>query len=144
MEEALIIDETHVPALVLKGKIEIEKKYYVNASDSFEAAIGSDLDNWRAHLWNAYAKYLKVEYSLNINDKKYQEEIAAIIRELERANELFKKSGKKEVGARANILYYLGYFYYKNKALFAAKEKLALRYFVWVTQYPYYPLEQIT
>ncbi|MBE9595114.1 MAG: hypothetical protein IMF19_16740, partial [Proteobacteria bacterium] len=36
----------------------------------------------------------------------------------------FKKSGKKEVGARANILYYLGYFYYKNKDLFAAKEKL--------------------
>jgi hypothetical protein len=66
MEEALIIDETHVPALVLKGKIEIEKKYYVNASDSFEAAIGSDLDNWRAHLWNAYAKYLKVEYSCSL------------------------------------------------------------------------------
>ena len=64
-----------------RKKIYLEKKYYVNASDSFEAAIGSDLDNWRAHLWNAYAKYLKVEYSLNINDKKYQEEIAAIIRE---------------------------------------------------------------
>ena len=124
IEGALTKDKTFAHALMLKGEIEIEKKDYGSANKSFEAAIRSDLGNLWPLLWNAYAKYLKAEFSLNLNDKEYQEEIAAIIRELERANELFKKSGKKEVGARANILYYLGYFYYKNKDLFAAKEKL--------------------
>ncbi len=124
MEDALTKDKTFAPALMLKGEIEIEKKDYGSASKSFEAAIRSDLGNWSALLWNAYAKYLKAEYSLNLNDKEYQEAIAAIIRELERANELFKNSRKKEVETKANILYYLGYFYYKNKDIFAAKEKL--------------------
>ena len=68
------------------------------------------MGNLRPLLWNAYAKYLKAEYSLNLNDKEYQEAIVAIIRELERANDLFKKSRKKEVDTKANILYYLGYF----------------------------------
>jgi len=122
MEEALTNDITFAHALMLKGEIEIEKKDWDSASKSFEAAIRSDLGNLWPLLWNAYAKYLKAEFSLNINDKKYQEEIAAIIRELERANELFEKSGKNE--DRANILYYLGYFYYKNKDIFTAKEKL--------------------
>ena len=124
MEEALTKDKTFAPALMLKGEIEIEKKDWDSASKSFEAAIRSDLGNLRPLLWNAYAKYLKAEFSLNIKDKEYQEEIVAIIRELERANDLFKKSRKKEVETKANILYYLGYFYYKNNDIFAAKEKL--------------------
>ena len=122
IEEALTIDKSFAPALRLKGRIKIENKDYGSASKYFEEAIRSDLGNVQTLLWNTYAKYLKAEFSLNPKDKKYQEEIAAIIRELERTNELSKKQEENEL--REYILYFLGCFYYKSNDIFAAKEKL--------------------
>jgi tetratricopeptide (TPR) repeat protein len=122
IEGALTINKSFAPALRLKGRIKIENKDYGSASKYFEEAIHSDSGDVKTLLWNAYAKYLKAEFSLNQKDKKYREEIAAIIRELERANELSKKQENNKL--RAYILYFLGCFYYKTQDIFAAKEKL--------------------
>lgn len=108
-------------ALVLKGRIEIEEKDYDGAIKSFEEAIRSDPGNLRLFLWTAYAKYLRVESS-NPDSNKYQDEMVAIIRELERANKLSEKQGEKEI--RPYILYYLGWFYYKSNDHSTAKERL--------------------
>ena len=122
IEEALTINERFASALRLKGRIEIENKDYGSASKYFEEAIRLDLGNMQTLLWNAYAKYLKAEFSLKPKDKIYREEITAIIRELERANELSKKQENNKL--RAHILYFLGCFYYKTNDIIAAKEKL--------------------
>lgn len=66
-----------------------------------------------------------VQSSLQIyqmHNKKYQENIISIIRKLERAEKLCGKEGEED--KRAYILYYLGYFYFKSKDFFTAKEKL--------------------
>jgi len=122
VKTALAINDKFTSALRLKGRIEIEEKNYDGAIKSFEEAIRSDLGNPLLLLWTAYAKYLKIESSFDPGDRKYQEEIFAIIRELERANEVSKKHGEK--GVRAYILYFLGCFYHKSRDVFSAKERL--------------------
>ncbi|MGC1120050.1 MAG: hypothetical protein WBA22_03060 [Candidatus Methanofastidiosia archaeon] len=57
-----------------------------------------------------------------MRSREYQEEIAAIIRKLERANELTEKT--KERKSRSYILYFLGYLYYSSGDMFTAKKKL--------------------
>jgi len=121
VERAISLNEKLTPALLLRGKIEIEQKRYHKASESFAQAISSDLGSPLPLLWNAYAKYLGAEFSSKPESRKYQEEIVGIIRQLERANELFKK-GKKEL--RAYILYFLGCFHYKTGDTFEAQRKL--------------------
>jgi len=73
-------------------------------------------------LWEVYAIYLNAEYSSIQNNRKYNENIASIIRKLERANKLTEKKGNKRT--RSYILYYLGYFYYKIKDFYTARKKL--------------------
>ncbi len=119
VEEALNRNKILTSALELRGKIEIEKKCYAYASKSFGKAIHLDLGNPLPLLWNAYAKYLKAEFSSGPEGKGYHEEILAVIRELERTDKLCK-----EEKMRKYILYFLGFFYYKSKDIFAAKEKL--------------------
>jgi len=122
-EEALKKDKNLTSALSLLGRIKIEEKKYVEASEFFKSAISSDLGNPRLLLWSAYANYLNVEFSsgLQDKDKKYQEEITIIIRILEKANKLTKKSDKE---IKAFILYFLGFFYFKSKDIFSARKKL--------------------
>ena len=121
VNKAISLNDKLTSALLLRGKIEIEEKEYPKASESFAQAISSDLGNPLPLLWNAYAKYLGAESSSNPENREYQEEIVGIIRQLERANDLFKK-GNKEL--RAYILYFLGCFHYKTRDMFEAKRKL--------------------
>ncbi|CAD6494858.1 MAG: hypothetical protein LAKADJCE_00976 [Candidatus Argoarchaeum ethanivorans] len=80
-----------------------------------------DVGNPLLLLWDAYANYLKTEFSLGSKGEKYQEEVISIIRSLEKVDKLSKKHGK---GIRPYVLYFLGCFYFKSKDIFAAKEKL--------------------
>lgn len=134
LEEAFNRDDKHTNGRLVEGRVKIEEKDYDGAIESFEKAARSNLDDLNPLLWDAYAKYLKAECSIDVDkeckeeifsiirQQEYKKEIFSIIRQLERANELCKKEGQKEL--KACILYFLGYFYYKSKDTFAAKEKL--------------------
>jgi len=121
VNQAISLNDKLTSALLVRGKIEIEKKEYAEASQTFDQAISSDLGNPLPLLWKTYAQYLQAEFSANPASEEYREEMAGIIRQLERANDLFKKSDKK---LRAYILYFLGCFHYKTKDIFEAKRKL--------------------
>lgn len=117
----LTVDENLTFALSLQGRIKIEERDYDAASKSFRKAISLDAGNPSLLLWDAYANYLKTEFSSGLKDEKYQERIASITRSLERAAKLSEKHGKK---IRPHILYFLGYFYYKGKDFVTAKQRL--------------------
>jgi hypothetical protein len=57
-----------------------------------------------------------------MKNREYQEEVAAIIRKLERMDKLIRETEEKKL--RSYILYFLGYFYYNIGDMFAAKEEL--------------------
>jgi len=80
-----------------------------------------DIGNPKHLLWEAYANYLKIKFSLDSKSEKYKEEVIAIIRNLERAASLSEKRGKE---ISAYILYFLGCFYLESEDPFTAKEKL--------------------
>ncbi|MBU7046560.1 MAG: tetratricopeptide repeat protein [Theionarchaea archaeon] len=118
-------------ALVLGGLIQIEAQQYDCAIKCFEEAIDSNANDIEPLLWIAYSRYLKAECILRggskendeeILSKKYREEIFAIIRELEKADNLCNRREEKKL--KACVLYFLGNFYYRSKDIFAAKEKL--------------------
>ena len=121
-EDALSINEDNPSALSLKGKIQIEQQDYDSAQASFEKAIPFDVGEPRLLVWHSYAEYLGAEFSSDSEGEKYQEKVISIIRELERAQEIATGTEREEI--RACALYFLGYFYYKSKDIFAAKEKL--------------------
>ncbi len=116
-------DKSLAPALSLKARIKIEEKDYEAASELFVKAISLDAGNPLLLLWDAYANYLKAEFSLESGGKRFQEEVVAIIRNLERADTLSKEQ-KRRKQIRPHALYFLGCFYLKSKDIFAAKEKL--------------------
>jgi len=120
-KNALKINENLASALSLQGRIDIEEKNYDAASKSFKKAISLDIGNPNLFLWEAYAKYLKAKYSLGSKCLKYKEEIATIIRNLERAVSLIKKNGEE---INTYILYFLACFYLESEDIFTAKEKL--------------------
>ncbi|KPJ59067.1 MAG: hypothetical protein AMJ42_02280 [Deltaproteobacteria bacterium DG_8] len=122
VREALDRDDKCTLALLVKGKIEIEKENFNCAITSFRKTIHSNLSVPIPLIWVAYAKYLKAESSFKIGDKEHRKEIFAIIRELERANRLAEKEMKNKL--RVCILYFLGYFYYRSGDIFASKERL--------------------
>ncbi len=111
-KQAISLNNKLTPALLLKGKIEIEQKEYAKASQTFALAISSDLGNPLPLLWKAYAQYLQAESSHQPDSLEYREEVTSIIRQLERINKLVVKGNDK---ARAYTLYFLGCFYYKMK-----------------------------
>ena len=120
-KDALKRNKNLASILSLQGRIDIEEKIYDAASKSFKRAISLDIGNPKLLLWEAYATYLKAKFSLDSKDEKFQEEVIAIIRNLERAVSLTEKHGKE---ISAYILYFLGCFYLKSKDTFTAKEKL--------------------
>ena len=124
VEKALNIDEGLVPALSLQGRIKIEQKAYDAASEAFKKAMYLEIGNPIHFFWDTYTNYLKAEFSLDSEDKKYQEEISRIIRNLEKMNETLSKNQKQEKEMRAYVLYFLGHFYLKSNDIFTAKEKL--------------------
>ena len=75
-------------------------------------------------LWASYAYYLNSEFSsgLRKDESQEKENMTSIIRKLERARKL--SDGKEDNETRANILYLLGYFYYKIHDNFASEEVL--------------------
>jgi tetratricopeptide (TPR) repeat protein len=101
-----LINKNLALALSLQGRIKIEERDYDAASESFRKAISLDAGNPLLLLWDAYANYLKIEFSSGLKDEKYQERIASITRSLERADKLSKKHGE----TRAYILYFLVIF----------------------------------
>ena len=121
VNNAISLNEKLTPALLLRGKIEIEQKDYAKAGQSFTLAISSDLGNPLPLLWLAYAQYLKAESTHQPDGVVYQQEIAGIIRQLERIKELV---GKGNDEARAYTLYFLGCFYYKTRDIFEAVRTL--------------------
>ncbi len=124
VEKALNINGNLVSALSLQGRIKIEEKEYDAASEYFKKAMSLDIGNPIHFLWDTYANYLKAEFSLDSEDKKYQEEIATIIRNLEKMNETLSKNQNQGKEIRAYVLYFLGHFYLKSNDIFTAKEKL--------------------
>ncbi|MBU7018873.1 MAG: tetratricopeptide repeat protein, partial [Theionarchaea archaeon] len=122
IEKALNTNNKSTWALILRGKICIEQEEYDEAIKYFEEATRSKLGDPVPSLWIIYTKYLKIESSHSLKDKEYQRGIGTIIRRLETMSDLYKNTGKREL--KAYILYYLGYFYYRNKDISAAKEKL--------------------
>jgi len=108
-------------ALLLRGKIEIDKKDYARARQSFVQAISSDLGNPLPILWYAYAQYYEAEFSYQSDTKTYREEITGIIRQLERASQLLGESDKD---LNAYFLYFLGCFHYKAGDIAEAHGKL--------------------
>jgi tetratricopeptide (TPR) repeat protein len=106
--------------LSLQGKIKIEEQDYSGASKCFKEAIPLKLGDPLLSLWDAYANYLDIEFSLISNHSK-KEKMVSIIRTLEKAEKFSEKSDDK---IRAGILYFSGCFYYKIEDIFAAKEKL--------------------
>jgi tetratricopeptide (TPR) repeat protein len=124
VEKALKIESDLVPALNLQGRIKIEEKDYDAASESFKKAMSLDIDNPKHFLWDIYANYLKAEFCLDSEDKKYQEEVATIIRNLEKMDDTLSKKQNQGKEIRAYVLYFLGHFYLKSNDIFTAKEKL--------------------
>lgn len=122
VKDALDIDANFARAIGLQGRIKIEEQDYDSAIEYFKKAISLDVGNPSLLLWDAFANYLRTEFSLGLNCGKYQEKVVSIIRSLERAERLSKEHGKEEI--RAYILYFLGFFYYKCKDIFESKEKL--------------------
>ncbi|MDD3248196.1 MAG: tetratricopeptide repeat protein [Methanosarcina sp.] len=66
----------------LEGKLEIENSEYKDAMASFQKALYKDPSQRKFVLWNAYARYLNIEFSYN-QKSKYQQGIVSIIRGLE-------------------------------------------------------------
>jgi len=124
VEKALKIEKNLFSALNLQGRIKIEEKDYDSASDSFKQAMSLDIGNPIHFLWDIYANYLKAEFSLDSENKKYQEEIATIIRNLEKMDDTLSKKQNQGKEIRAYVLYFLGHFYLKSNDIFTAKEKL--------------------
>ena len=121
VKDALERNENIASILSLQGKIDIEEKNYDIASKNFRKTISLDIGNPIHFLWEAYANFLKINFSLDLKDKKYKEEVITIIRNLEKAGSLSEKYGNE---TSAYILFFLGYFYFKSGAVFMAKEKL--------------------
>ncbi|MBI4303609.1 MAG: hypothetical protein HY665_04670, partial [Chloroflexi bacterium] len=120
--KALELDEKYIDALLVRGKIEIEQRQYDKASQSFAQVISAEPGNPLYLLWSSYARYLKAQSCCQADSKEYQDEISGVIRQLERARELYKKGNSEQ---RSLILYYLGCFYYMAKDVSAAKKTLA-------------------
>lgn len=127
-DQAISLNETLTPALLLRGKVEIEEKDYTRANQSFTQAISSDPGNPIPLLWLTYAQYLKAESAHQPDSAMYQQEIAGIIRQLERIKKLVGKDNKlvekDKDEARAYTLYFLGCFYYKTNDIFEAVRTL--------------------
>jgi len=86
VKKALLIDKEDAFSLGLKGKIKIEEQDYSASTRCFKKAISSDLRNPVYLLWDTYAKYLMAELEFASDEKKYQDMILAIIRELEKVD----------------------------------------------------------
>ncbi len=82
IENALLIDKDNAISLYIKGKIKIEEQDYVTSIRCFKKAISLELRDMTYLLWDSYAKYLMAELELASDEKKYQDTILGIIREL--------------------------------------------------------------
>ena len=122
IDEALVKNDINASVLSLQGLIKIEEEDYDSASEYFKKAISLDMGEPLLIIWDAYANYLKADFSNDSKDEKFQAKMVSIIRKLEKAENICKKLDKEEINAF--ILYFLGYSYYKSKDIFAAKEKL--------------------
>ena len=122
IEKALKIGGESAYALLIKGRIEVERERYNQAIKTFEKAIRPNLDNPLPLLLMVCSRYTRIESYYDPETKAYKGELFSIIRELERARDICEKDMDREL--RECILYFLGYFYYKNNDIFTAKEKL--------------------
>ncbi|MGC1121573.1 MAG: tetratricopeptide repeat protein [Candidatus Methanofastidiosia archaeon] len=122
IDKAYILDESYFFTLLMKGRIEVEKRRYDCALRFFEKAAHFGLGNPLPLLWIAHVKYLKAETCFKPEDGRYKEMMFSVIRDLEKAYDLSKDHPRKELSTC--ILYNLGYFYFRNGDIFAAKERL--------------------
>lgn len=122
VQTALAIRRDSGETWALRGRIEIEQRAYDSAIDSFKKAISVETGNASYLLWQAYACYLKAEFTLDAGSQRYEEQVLSIIRQLERAEKLCQEQMKSET--RANILYFLGCFYHKTNDLIHARRRL--------------------
>jgi tetratricopeptide (TPR) repeat protein len=122
LEKLPKIDKESAYILLLKGRIEIERENYDQAVRMFESAIHANLDGLAPLLWEGYARYIKAESYYDPKSKAYKGELFSVIREMERSRHVCGKHIDREL--RECILYFLGYFYFKNRDIFTAKERL--------------------
>lgn len=82
VENAFLIDKENAKSSYIMGKIKIEEQDYTESIKCFKKAISLDLRNEMYLVWEAYAKYLMAELELAPDEKRYQDMILGIIREL--------------------------------------------------------------
>lgn len=82
VENALLLNKENAKSLYIMGKIKIEDQNYITSINCFKKAISLELRNKTFLLWDSYAKYLMAELELDSDEKKYQDTILGIIREL--------------------------------------------------------------
>jgi tetratricopeptide (TPR) repeat protein len=104
VENAILIDKENAFSLGIKGKIKIEEQDYVKSSEYFKRAISSDLMNPNYLIWNSYAKYLNAELEFSLNEKRYQDTILAIIRELEKVEVCISQENKSYLKTDKHLL----------------------------------------
>lgn len=132
--EALSLDKTLVNPIIVKTKILIENKEYKEALTILKNANALKAGNIKIKLWELYVKYLQTSYQKGDNrcekcdecsDCKTKEEVASIIRNLERLTALSSKlEGTARKQLQAQLLYLLANFYLKNDDIYSAKERL--------------------
>lgn len=82
IEDAFLLNRENAKSLYILSKIKIEEQNYITSINYLEKAISLELRNITYLLWDSYAKYLMAEVELASDDKKYQDAILGIIREL--------------------------------------------------------------
>jgi len=127
VKKALGKNENFIRALILKGRIKIEKKRYEEAYEEakhlFQRAIEMGPDNILPIVWKTYSQYLAI-FTEKRENRVFQEEMVSIIRELERVRDRFPEGKRQDRKIKAYVLYFLGSFYYKIGDFFTAKKRL--------------------
>ena len=116
-------DGNSVPAISLKGRVDLENHSYGHASQCFRSAIALDLGNPLLLVWDSYATYLGAELSGGLKDHEYRRALHSVVKELERAGKLCEDVWGSEL--RGFVLYFQGHVCYRAKDVFGAMEKLS-------------------
>jgi tetratricopeptide (TPR) repeat protein len=105
----------------LKGRVELEEQTCGDALESFRRALDLDTEDRRLLLWDAYARYMYAEVSLEKNSARFRYMLLSAAGKLEKAA-IWQRSEDNELKAYA--LYFLGLFYCRARYFQKAADRL--------------------
>jgi tetratricopeptide (TPR) repeat protein len=105
----------------LKGRVELEEQTCEEALESFRRALALDTEDRRLLLWDAYARYMYAETSLEENSARFRYMLLAAAGKLEKGA-IWQRPEDNELKAYA--FYFLGLFYYRAQYYQKAVERL--------------------